>query len=860
MAALASDLTTNQNAPADLWSAAASALKSQANAAPIVRVGRTGELPLSHSQERLYFLMQSGQNGPHYQVHLAWRVSGELKSSVLERSIRAIAQRHEILRTTFPVRDGRPVAVILPEAHVTFRVVDLEALDLAERENEALRLANEEVRRPFDLSAGPLIRAALFRIDFLRHLLVVTVCQIAFDGWSMRVFSRELRERYAAFAADGRSSPPPLPVQWADFVDWQRNMIEGPSIETDRDYWRTQLEAPYVALRLPVDQPRSGTRIPSGVKRPWSLSKGLTEALNGLARQEGVTHFTALLAALQAWLCRLTGQQDVIVFASTFARSQPETRALIGPFANVLPLRTGLSGDPTFREVLRRASTASLGGFAHPSLPFESMLEMLPVSSSHADLLFQVMLVHQNAPLPVLAAGEVTFTPTHELHTGTAIFDFLWDVAETAAGLKGTFTYRSDLFNANAIQTLLADFETFVEDAVTASDRPVSQLRPVPTKAHAPVRPGPEIDVENRVFLAPRDRLEQQLAAVWEKVFERAPIGIRDDFFSLGGGSLLAVRLLAETERTTGERLPMSALLGAPTIEKLAELLRQDGWKPQYSSLVPIRRTGSKPPIYCISGAGGSVLVFHSLARHLSADQPVYGLEPPLPDGKQSVLASVEEIAAHYIQEVRAIQPEGPYYLVGFSFGGLVAFEMAQQFHAQGDIVALLAFFDSSQDSCARELTAAARFREKLRVYRQHARGVFAGPRRLRRFGKLVRGKSLKMMYWACQFFGRPVPSTLAAAGTIEDVQVFARMRYLPRVYPGRVTLFRARIRPGFERLDYQLGWGQLAGAGVEVHDVPGDHHSMVTEPNVRVLAESFKVRLEKAQMENERKGTLCPI
>ena len=854
MAALATEPeAANRQSPVDLWNAAGSALESQAHSSPIVRVTRTGESALSHSQERLYFLMQSGRNGPHYQVHLAWRVCGELKPDVLEQSLRAIVERHEILRTTFPVRDGRPVAIISPRQSLALRLIDV-------GEAEALRAAQDEVRRPFDFSKGPLIRAALFRIDPLHHLLVVTVCQIVFDGWSMRVFGRELRELYAAFATDRQPSLPPLPIQWVDFVDWQRNFIEGSSIETDRDYWRAQLATPYVPLRLPVDHQRCRRQTPSGTKRPWSLSMDLLQPLNDLARQEDATHFMALLAAIQTWLYRLTGQEDVIVFASTFARTNPETRTLIGPFANVLPLRTGLAGPATFREVLRRARDVSLGAFAHPTLPFETMLEMLPTAAASSQPLFQAMLIHQNSRLPVLTVGDTTFTPSYEVDSGTARFDFLWDVAETAEGLDGTFTYRSDLFDAASIQALLRDFRTFVEDIVANPDRQVCQWRMLPTKASLAALPTPVQDMENLNFVAPRDRLEERLTAAWETAFGRSPIGIRDDFFDLGGGSLLAVRLLSETERFTGTRLPMSVLLGSPTIEKLAALLRQDGWKPLFSSLVPIRPAGSKPPIYCISGAGGSVLLFRGLAQLLPAGQPVYGLEPPLRDGEQPMLASVEDIAAHYIREIRAVQPVGPYYFVGFSFGGLVAFEMAQQFHAQGDDVAMLALFDTAHESYAREWTAAQRIQEKLRIYRQHMRGVFAGPHPMTRLRKLVRRKGLKMLYRGFQLFGQPVPRTLAVAGTTEDIQVFARIHYRPRVYPGRVTLFRAQIRPGYERFDYELGWGRLASGGVEVHDVPGDHHSMVAEPNIRVLAERFAVCLERAQTENDRKVTLCPI
>ena len=826
----------NQKHPADLWSAVGNALQSQASAPPVVPVPRTSAMPLSPAQERLYFLAQSGQDASSYQVYLAWRVSGPIDAEILERSLGAIVQRHEILRTTFSAAAGRPVGRIAQDTMLRLQVVNLESLAVDRREAEARSLAREEVRRPFDLEQGPLLRAVLFSLSATAHLLVVTISQLAFDGWSMRVFSRELGALYPAFAAAKPSPLPGLPVQWADFVHWQRNLLEGPSLDHERTYWRQQLAQPYAGLRLPVDHARN-MAAPRATQEPWNLDAGLTQRLNALAQEEGASHFAALLAAMDAWLHRLTGQEDLMVFASTFARGRVETRGLIGLFANVLPIRTNLAGNPTFREIVRRVRDESMEALAHQSLPFESIMQTLPrAANADAAPLFQVMLIHQNSPLPELRCGDTILVPVHDIDTGHSKFELLWDVSETKGGLQGSFVYRSDLFETATIRALLADFATLLGSLLEAPDHPVSRFQHN-GKAGLSSISRQQAEVQS-ALVAPTSELEAWLAALWETLFQRSRVGIRDNFFDLGGDSLLAVRMFSEIGPLTGRRLPLSVLFAAPTIEKLAKLISQNA-RAGSACVVPIQPRGSRAPMFCISGVGGAVLLFHRLARHMHPDQPMYGLEPPELDGEQALLANMQDIASRYIQEMRAVQPQGPYHIVGFSFGGMVAFEIAQQLASQGERVGLLAMFDTASSSGTSRGLAA---------YRAHLKAVLFGPQRLKYLHELVRGKAFKIFLQFFRFAGCPLPASVTATGRVVDVQTFAQRHYKPQVYPGRVTLFRARNRPQGENVDYDLGWGSLASGGVEVQEVPGDHHTMVVDPNIRVVAASLEASLEKAR------------
>jgi amino acid adenylation domain-containing protein len=362
-------------------------------------------------------------------------------------------------------------------------------------------------------------------------------------------------------------------------------------------------------------------------------------------------------------------------------------------------------------------------------------------------------------------------------------------------------------------------------------------------------RPEPDRAGQDRGLTAPRDSFELQLTQIWEQVLGTRPIGVTESFFDLGGHSLLAVRVFLEIEKWWGKKLPLATLFEAPTVEQLARVLRQESASALWSSLVAIQPGGSRPPFFCVHGLGGNVLSYRDLAWHLGPDQPFYGLQAQGLDGKKAGPITVEEMASHYIREILTLQPAGPYFLGGWSFGGTVAFEMARQWHERGQKVALLALFDTSGPTAARPLL------EKGRCHLEILRGL-NGQERLRYVWSRVplRVTSLKKgieerIWWlarsSCVRLGLPLPPILA---NVERVNRRADRDYVPQVYPGRMTLFRAMEQlPEWEH-DPQLGWEDLATGGLVIHDVPGNHLTLIQEPNVRALAEQLNACLEKAQ------------
>jgi non-ribosomal peptide synthetase component F/thioesterase domain-containing protein/acyl carrier protein len=343
--------------------------------------------------------------------------------------------------------------------------------------------------------------------------------------------------------------------------------------------------------------------------------------------------------------------------------------------------------------------------------------------------------------------------------------------------------------------------------------------------------------------VAARNPLESQLVEIWEELLGVSPIGITDNFFELHGHSLLALRLFARLNAQFGRSLPLSTLFHAPTIEKLAELLQQDSCPQPASSLVAIRAEGTRPPLFIISGLGGNVVRFYELARHLPKDRPVYALQPPGLDGTRAYLTRVQDMAEYYINEIKARQVHGPYELAGYSFGGLVAFEMACQLADRGDDANFVALLDSPEWHYEMEYFKAMTFREKMDRLRSRLIRIVFEPKRSEYVRNAVRRRVSNLIFAAYRVFGRPVPQR---AGTIEDINRFAAANYVPRTYPGKLNLFRTR-RISSRIDDYCLGWGPLAQGGVEVHEVPGDHDTMTDSPNAYVLAQKLAACLRAA-------------
>ena len=439
----------------------------------IESVSRETELPLSFAQERLWFLDQLEGGSATYNMPVALRLDGSLNVAALERALQDILRRHEVLRTSFITVNGSPVQVIDPNPTLTVSVVDLQALAETEQAAEVQRLVCEDAQKPFDLCRSPLIRATLLQLGKNSHALLFNMHHIASDGWSMGIFIHELSSLYQAFCARKPSPLPELPIQYVDFAHWQRQYLSGEVLERQLDYWKQQLAGIPPLLELPTDRPRPAVQTFRGARRSLTLSTPLTKVLKQLSQQEGVTLFMTLLAAFKTLLYRYTAQDDVVVGTPIAGRNRSEIEGLIGFFVNTLVLRTDLSGNPSFRTLLKRVREVALGAYAHPDLPFEKLVgELQPDRNLSHSPVFQVLFVFENQSRQPLMLPEITLTPL-VAEDGTAKFDLTLFMTETAEKLIGEIEYNTDLFDASTIVRMLGHWQTLLESIAA---NPVQQL------------------------------------------------------------------------------------------------------------------------------------------------------------------------------------------------------------------------------------------------------------------------------------------------------------------------------------------------------------------------------------------------
>ncbi|MDB4950669.1 MAG: tycC1, partial [Gemmatimonadetes bacterium] len=440
------------------------------------RAERTLALPLSFAQERLWFLDRMEPGSAFYNVPAGLRLHGALDAPALERALGEVVHRHEALRTVFREVDGAPVQVIAPFAGFSLPVEDLSALPAVDREAELLRRGGEQASAPFDLAAGPLLRASVLRLADEEHALLLCIHHVVVDGWSLGVLFRELSALYAAFR-EGQPSPlPELASHYADYAVWQRVHLAGEGLDRHLAWWRGKLDGAPAVLELPTDCPRPAVQTYRGAREPVALSADLVGRLRALGRREGATLYMVVLAAFQVLLAKYAGSEDVVVGSPVAGRTRREVEGLIGFFVNTLALRTDLSGDPPFRDALRRARGVALGAWEHQEVPFERVVaELHPERSlSHAPV-FQVMLTLDDGQPPPETLGGLR-TEELDLDPGSVKFDLTLSLGTQVDGVRGTMAYATDLFDRATVQRMLGHLARLLEQVAAHPDARLSEL------------------------------------------------------------------------------------------------------------------------------------------------------------------------------------------------------------------------------------------------------------------------------------------------------------------------------------------------------------------------------------------------
>ena len=515
-------------------------------------------LPASYGQERLWLLDQTQPGTPVHNVSGVLRLRGPVEAGRLERCLAEIVERHEVLRTTLRLSGDGVAQVIRAGSDIRLRRAEV-------AEADAPALAAELEREPFDLGTGPLLRCHLLTLAPDHHLLVVVVHHAVSDGWSMGILLQELSARYA-----GTTDLPELPVQYADYAVWQRELVDSDGLDEQLAYWRERL-AGAPPLRLPADLAVPAAPTYSAHVVPVAVPAGDVRAARGQA-----TSFMVALAAFTVVLARWSGQSDVVVALPVAGRPQVELEPLIGFFVNTLPLRVELEPDTDFAAVLEQVRVRCLEAYAHADVPFELLVERLrPARRAGQVPLAQAMLALNNTPMPPLTALPGLTMELVELPTTHVQFDVLVDLVETPAGLRGTVALHADTFSAGTAELVGRSLSAVLAAAGAAPATRVADL-PCPIGADR-AWPGPVVAEEEderpeRAASAgepPSTPAEHLLAGLWAEVLELDSVGVTDDFYAQGGNSMRAVRVVTRA-RELGLELPIEVVLGEHTIRDLA--------------------------------------------------------------------------------------------------------------------------------------------------------------------------------------------------------------------------------------------------------------------------------------------------
>lgn len=817
-------------------------------------------LPRWFIQQKTWLDDPANSDSAVYNYPLLIRIRGPLNRGALEWSLQEIIRRHQTLRSVFRAEGEELIQLVTRnEREHSVPVTDLRDLSQAERDERSYELALREARRPFDLARGPLARANLQQLADDDHVLQFVTHQLVFDDWSTGALSQELSELYRAFSSGKASGLTELSFQYGDFVRSQQERIHEEKSKSKLAGWKQQRGDATGFYHLPLDFPRPAKSKKNGLREQMTLSAELAASLNKLARQEHVSLFMVLLTGFQSLLYRRSQGEEIGVGSCGANRSSAEVEGLIGRFGNAMLLRTSFSGQPTFRECLKRVREAALKAYSDQDIAFGELLKEAGAGSTPP---FQVMFILQNAPRPNSQASGLTIDWS-TFDAGTAAYDLdVWIKSEP--GLEIAFEYNVELFRTATIKQLLGDYQVILEEMVNDPGKRISlPFANGNSAADLWIAGGGRNGAKSR-SAQPAGDVEEHLVTLWQTAIKTQPIGLDDNFFELGGDSLLAARLFAQLESVFQVDLPLSVLLEAPTIRELAKRISDERGNEPFPCLIPVQPKGTRSPLFCVHGHMGEIFYCRTLAETLGPDQPVLGLRSKRGGQRNH---TIEEMASGYLREIRAAQPSGPYYLSGYCLGGMVAYEMARRLKDAGEEIGLLALFNTPAPGClkgwpwrrgylakkiAHELKAlrSLSFWEKLSRIAAKSSG----------FASLTVGV-LKMALW------NSLPILSVTTGrrqaqrflSIGNINVAAAKTYQPLPYSGRIILFATSELSSLYSIDPSEGWNALAAEGVESHMVDGDNVSMFHPKFIATLGTALKSCLERAWItENEVTSRDC--
>ena len=820
---------------------------------------QTEVYPASLAQQRLWFLDQLGPKSAAYNVHFGLWLRGPLDLRALQSSLQELTNRHASLRTVFRLERGELVQVVANRLAVRLPITDLS--HSANPDGEHYPLAKAEVEKSFDLSKGPLFRARVLRVTDTDHVLLCTMHHIVTDSWSVQIMAKELSALYGAFCTQRPSPLPELPITYGDYSEWQRKWFKTAKVQQQLKFWKEELEDAPPVLELRMQRPRSSEQTFEGASQTVPISDEIISGIKALAVRLQATPFMLLLAAFKILLYRASGQPDLLVGVPVAGRNSVETEGLVGFFVNTLVLRDDLFFNPPFPDLVAQVRETTLRAFANADVPFEKVVEFLqPERNLSYNPIFQVMFsvikaAVQSDTFGGLTAFSYTVAPTK------SIFDLSMTIIEGKGGQWfAQLDHNTGLFRSEDVSRMLADYSTLLQAVIgspekrimdfSITDLPIAEAAvhrmaacslpislPVETSSERktltlsstsrgprPEQPGEPLPAE-----------EELLAGIWKDLLHLPGIGIDDNFFEIGGHSLLAAQLIAQVQSATGRKIAVSAVFRAPTIRAFAQLLRDDSLAEPDPIAMKLHNGvhngegNDALPFFAVAIPGVDTFGFAQLARHVPPDQTTYKLQAPAPVvwGRPFTSDELQALARQYVAAMRSAQPRGPYCLGAMCEGVLIAQQMILQLEAEGEEVGLFTIFDTwvLENSQIRSLWAIDYYMQRFRNFRALSRDEqFATMRRV---------------------FKRTTAPSDTNSGSGWNRAYWPDKDFQPPRFWAPVLLFKRPRQPFFYVRDPQMGWGSRSMGNVETCELKCGHYEMLREPHVHLVGQTLGNRLQ---------------